>query len=328
MSEQIGPREGYLWALHVHGASVTSLRHAPLPPALDPGEGWLWAHFGLSDQRARNFVAHGAGFPAPVAEVLLGEDCSPRILLEGDWIYGALPDLERDIHGAVAGPGRLRFAFNARVLVTTRRHALHVVHDFHQMMEAGFDLPASPLDAFTRLTLLYADEVEARLDQLAHVANQIEDKVLDERADLKDLSIGPARQALSRHHREVAALRTAVSRAQARTRDGAAISATLKLMQQRVEDLHHEVTAIAERCRLIHEEIDTRINAATNRTLGALTVMSALLMPPTLIAGAFGMNVEGIAFAHSRTGFAVVCLFMLGTIAMTYILLVRLRVLR
>jgi len=36
----------------------------------------------------------------------------------------------------------------------------------------------------------------------------------------------------------------------------------------------------------------------------ALTVMSTLLIPPTLIVGAFGMNLGGMPFGHSGTGFA------------------------
>jgi zinc transporter len=32
--------------------------------------------------------------------------------------------------------------------------------------------------------------------------------------------------------------------------------------------------------------------------------MSTLLIPPTLIVGALGMNLGGISFAHSNAGFA------------------------
>lgn len=61
-----------------------------------------------------------------------------------------------------------------------------------------------------------------------------------------------------------------------------------------IEDIDHEAAALQERGRLLHEEIDTLINAATNRSMRTLTVISTLLIPPTLIVGAFGMNVPGI----------------------------------
>jgi zinc transporter len=62
---------------------------------------------------------------------------------------------------------------------------------------------------------------------------------------------------------------------------------------------------LQERGRLLHEEIDTQINNATNRSMRALTIISTLLIPPTLVTGAFGMNLPGIPFEHSPSGFAV-----------------------
>ena len=45
------------------------------------------------------------------------------------------------------------------------------------------------------------------------------------------------------------------------------------------------IEALQERGRLLHEEIDTQINSATNRSMRALTVISTLLIPPTLVTG-------------------------------------------
>ena len=56
----------------------------------------------------------------------------------------------------------------------------------------------------------------------------------------------------------------------------------------------------------------------------ALTVISTLLIPPTLIVGAFGMNVPGIPFEHSPLGFGIASAICLVVVLAAYQLLRRL----
>ena len=41
----------------------------------------------------------------------------------------------------------------------------------------------------------------------------------------------------------------------------------------------------------------------TNRNLRLLSIVTALFLPPTLIAGLFGMNLDGLPFSGSPIGF-------------------------
>ena len=50
----------------------------------------------------------------------------------------------------------------------------------------------------------------------------------------------------------------------------------------------------------------------TNNIMRALTVLTAIFMPLNLVTGFFGMNFEGLPLIHSRTGFWVTFLAMLG----------------
>jgi zinc transporter len=59
----------------------------------------------------------------------------------------------------------------------------------------------------------------------------------------------------------------------------------------------------------------------------ALTVFSTLLIPPTLIVGALGMNLEGVPFAHDPVGFAKAAAMCLAIVAGAYVLLRRWKVL-
>lgn len=41
----------------------------------------------------------------------------------------------------------------------------------------------------------------------------------------------------------------------------------------------------------------------TNRNLRALSIVTIMLLPPTLIAGFFGMNLKGLPFSGGDAGF-------------------------
>jgi zinc transporter len=98
-------------------------------------------------------------------------------------------------------------------------------------------------------------------------------------------------------------------------------------MQQDAEDFERDAGALQDRARLLYEEVNTRIAAKTNRSLSALTVISTLLLPPTFVAGALGMNVGGIPWAGAGEGFWLALGFCLVLIAISYLVLRRFRIL-
>jgi zinc transporter len=55
--------------------------------------------------------------------------------------------------------------------------------------------------------------------------------------------------------------------------------------------------------------------------------MSTLLIPPTLIVGAFGMNLPGMPFEAGRFGFAKASVLCIAVVAGAYVLLRRWRIL-
>ncbi len=57
------------------------------------------------------------------------------------------------------------------------------------------------------------------------------------------------------------------------------------------------------RARLLQEEMAAELADESNRSLKAMAVMSALLLPGTLVVGIFGMNTAGLPFTHGDAGF-------------------------
>ena len=75
-------------------------------------------------------------------------------------------------------------------------------------------------------------------------------------------------------------------------------------LANRLEAADNDVYALQERARLLHEEIDSKLSSETNRHLYILSLMTAFLLPPSLVTGFFGMNTSSLPFAEGIGGTA------------------------
>ena len=293
-----------LWSFRFEAGAGRPLTE-PALTANAGGEAWTWSHFRLSDVRARSLLANAPDLPAAIRELFAGVEDRIRVEQTDAWVFGVLPDLERELGGRSQGQGRLVFAFDPSRLITGRTHPLWAVDDLRRKVEAGerFDLPVK---ALVEAVEIHVEHMESILDDLTAQLAVVEDYVLREPQDPSDTGLSALRRELSHHRRELQALRGALTRAYAgrQGRRAELLAQWLPEVIPWIEDVDREAGGLQDRARLLHEEIDTLINGATNRSMRALTVMSTLLIPPTLIVGAFGMNLGGMPFAHSGAGFA------------------------
>lgn len=321
--DDLATGDGLLWALRFDGGIGKPAELADLAA----GEhDWFWAHFALADIRARSFLRRIEAFPEAARELLESDEMRLQLNHDKDWSFGVIPDLERDLNGAIVGPGRLRFAMTGQLLITARHHPLRIIDDVRREAHRGERL-AAPSDAFTRLIEHFAEVMEVRLEAMSDEIDEIEDRVLGGLVKADAVALGPLRRELAGARREFSGLRTAFNRSgQARVgrRAGGPLSGPIAELAPIIEDADREAANLQDRGRLLHEELDTLISGATNRTMRALTVISTLLIPPTLIVGAFGMNVPGIPFEHSRLGFGIAAGICLVVVLGAYQLLRRL----
>jgi zinc transporter len=292
---------------------------------------WSWVHLRLGDARALAGLRRLPGLP--VKALGLFETLESRVHIDqaSDWVFGVLPDFERDLGGKPQGEGRLVFALDGRRLLTGRLHALLAVDDLRRAILAGETL-ASPAAAIIGLIDRYVGHAETMLDESNAQLAAIEDYVLAQPQAPRESTLSEQRRSLARLRREAQALRTALVRASAahhhlhhhaRKIDAFDEAGVAEIVAW-LEDVDHEASALQERGRLLHEEIDTLINAATNRSMRTLTVISTLLIPPTLIVGAFGMNVPGIPWDHSEQGFWIASVLCVAVVAGAFWMLRRL----
>ena len=311
-----GPSSGVICSFGFDVGGARALAEPSLAPRRR-GKAWDWTHLRLGDVRSLALLRSIPDLPAEALELFASSEDRIQLAEEEGWLIGVLPDLERDFAGQPQGPGRLVFAFDDGRLLTGRLHPLLAVDDLRRAAQQG-EAFVHPADAIVAHARFYIDRVEQLLDDFAQQLAGIEDYVLTEPQNPRDTGLSKLRRKVARQRRELQALRSTLARAMIRGRQGKrfqALADDLAELIAAVEDADRDTGVLQERGRLLHEEIDTLINSATNRSMRALTIVSTLLIPPTLVTGAFGMNLQGIPFGDSPGGFAavaVICAAVVG----------------
>jgi zinc transporter len=293
---------GLVWAFRIHadGRAEPLDVDAPLDRSRD---GWLWLHFNLADARACRWLTT-ADCPAPALALLLSSDNYQQLHADDSCVYGVFADLVRDFDRPTGDIGHLRFVMTDRMLISGRRRALHAVEAVRQAVEAGRRLPsaAALLEAIVEHV---AEAIDRMADQFEVELDHIEERLLVDDIDDHRRRVGQLRRIAVRLHRQLAGLRTLFHRLEREEGDGlhGPLRDCAGKLAQRLDGLDHDIIGIRERAHLLQEECATRLAEETTRHLHVLSIVTTLLLPPTLVTGLFGMNVRGLPFTETDQGF-------------------------
>jgi magnesium transporter/zinc transporter len=141
--------------------------------------------------------------------------------------------------------------------------------------------------------------------ELAATLEKYEDRIVDDEVSDKDVRLGPVRRTTLKLHRQLTALRMHFS-AFVDSEDRPVpddVFAMVERVSLRLDGAGRDVEALQERARILQEEMSAKLANETNRQLTALSVMTALFLPATLVTGLFGMNTHGLPFDDQSSGF-------------------------
>ncbi|ACA16474.1 Mg2 transporter protein CorA family protein [Methylobacterium sp. 4-46] len=281
-------------------------------PALGSfGEGFLWLHLNLVDARLDTMIAEGRLGPPRLAASALGRDAHQRIAVEGGFVGGVVADLARDGARAKVDPaGRLHVVMGPRFLVSGRRHPVVGPDATRDAAQEGLPI-TSPVRLLEALIGHVVGAMAKEGAALSEELDAIEDHVIEETSRVERRRLGPIRRDAVRLHRQLLGLRAVFHRfeeeGEAEGLPDREVAAAARIAQ-RLDSLDRDMLAMADRSRLLQEELSARLAEETNRQLFTLSVLTALFLPPTLVTGVFGMNTKGLFFAEHEAA----SLFALG----------------
>jgi zinc transporter len=97
-------------------------------------------------------------------------------------------------------------------------------------------------------------------------------------------------------------------------------------LAQKFDEIDADAAGVNERARLLQDEVAAKLNELAGRRLFALSLMTAALLPPTLVTGIFGMNTKDLPFQETTGGTYLALLIAAAAGAVTFWALQRLRV--
>jgi zinc transporter len=230
----------------------------------------------------------------------------------GHEIVGVVPDLHQEFDQLGESIVRLRFVMTERMLITARQRPVHSIEINRRAIESGkrFPTAVSFLDAVIDQ---FADTIARMAETLGDELDQAEDHVMHEEPADERQRIGRVRLQAVRVHRQLAQLRGMFHRLEPRLANHhAAVAAAIRALAQKLDSIDNEVGSLHERARLLLDELDAKMIAITNRRLFTLSILTACLLPPTLVTGFFGMNTKDMPFQNSDGG-----TWMAATVALT-----------
>lgn len=292
------------------------------------GEAFTWHHTARATAADFDFFASTFGM-SPHDVLLLDRDATlPHLYDYGSWhmVRLHIPDIAstKNISEALT----FTLIFNKHTLATiTEGHVAPLESIFAeakrtkkvpQLLRSGavgdvvawlltevFDTLDVAIDAVSQRV----EKIEAHLEKIAPDTVTRDLSRLRRDAHILDLMVEPSRVVLAQLMQTREPYRSP------------RVTAALRVCEERLRAMHVVLEHSGRIVDTLFREHEAVLAHRTNRIIQALTLISVLLMPPTLVASYYGMNVSGLPFAHDVR---IVSVIVVGAIVIFFALIVRL----
>jgi zinc transporter len=270
-----------------------------------------WLHFNLSDARARRWLLDAAFVPAALREVLQEHDENRRVEVTDGGLLLVISDFTYEDESDPSEVATLWCYADQRLLITARVHALKSSDELRLRMRTGITA-TSGVDLAAQLLDIRSARVKQLANAMVRQLDDVEDEVLAGNIKQQREQLGRARRLCARLRREFAPERADLGRVLHRSAQ-TLTEADRGVLESSVEGLAFAIEEIAElyeRAKLLQEELASRLAENTGRNLYVLSLLTAVLLPMTLVTGFYGMNV---AHLPGATSFGLVTLLILAS---------------
>ena len=314
---------GLVWAYRFDEAGCAQPLAEDQPIDLArPGEGFRWLHLDLVDRGARQWLASQPALPPMVREFMTSADQHQRMLVADGMLAAALHDFRRHLGRSSSQTACLHVVLADCFLLSGRHQPVQAVDTTRRAVEAGVR-PRGPVAVLEAIVSAVADAITELAAAQIRELEAIEDHVLGERGDDDRARLAAIRRRSVHLHRQLGGLRATFHRIERERTDRlpAALLDTAARLVQRLDALDGDIATIQQQARLLQEEIDSKTASRINRHLYALSVITALFLPPSVVAGIFGMNLAGLPLTGSSSGFLVAMLLIAASPLLVYLAL-------
>lgn len=228
---------------------------------------------------------------------------------------------------------QVSFVLGARHLVTVRYHAVRSFDHFTAQATRGPDLCATPVGALMALIDTIVDRLA---DGFEHIGREVDaiSRAAFRRADptfkgrqqrrtnqalqLLLTRLGAAQDALSKARESAVSLARALTFLQFATPKEAGLSAQIKTQLRDLASLTDQASYIGGNLTFLLDATLGLISIEQNAVLKIFSVASLVFLPPTLVAGIYGMNFQFMPELGWQLGYPFALLVMLLAAVLPY----------
>jgi zinc transporter len=319
-SDQHGLIWGYRFTAGHAAEVVTTSTFLAEAANSKPGDSpaFFWLHFSLANTSSESWMRQHLNLPEAFFESLRGEESFARLENADNMLVAIVHDVLFGSTLESSAVGTTSLCIGPSLLVSARLRPLHSIDKLRETVRAGYHFNSS-VELLAQLLHQQSEVLTGILRQATTRIDQLEDRFLANRGSATRAELGALRRSLVRLQRLLAPERTAFFRMLNRPLPWIAHD-DLQELRQAAEEFStslHDSMALAERVKLLQEELAAFNNEQTGRTLFVLTVVTVLALPINLTAGLFGMNVSGIPLMDHPHAFTLI---VAGLITLTAVL--------
>ncbi len=291
---------------------VLSIPVDAMVEALDRRDRVTWLHFNLSDARARRWLLDAGLLPAALREVLQEHDDNRRIEGTEDGLLLVMSDFTFDADADPSEVGPLWCFVSPQLLITARTRPLRSVDELRLQLRGGSTEARTGVELLAMLLELRTDRLRRLANDMIEHLDEIEDEILA--GDIKEQreQLGRTRRLCARLRRQFVPERADLNKFLHRPTallakgDGEALQESTETLGFAIE----EIAELYERAKLLQEELASRLAENTGRNLYVLSILTAVLLPMTLVTGIFGMNVADLPGLHQDSFWRIMLLIL------------------
>ena len=274
-----------------------------------PTDGLLWVHLDHTGEHANIWLRDESGLDPVVSETLLQDEVRPRLLPLDEALLVILRGVNLNPGADPEDMVGIRVWIDGERIITLRHRRIMAVNDIREEIMHGRG-PKDLGDFLVSIARRLIDRMGPVIASLDDRGDDLEDKILEAKGENLRPALAEVRREAIQLRRYLAPQREVI--AQLSAQPLAWLSdrqrAQLREIADRTIRYLEDLDAARERAAVTQEELNSRLADQMNKTMYVLTVVAAILLPPSLITGLFGINVGGMPGTESNIGFVTVVL--------------------
>lgn len=292
--------------------------HAPVPDGTT-----RWIHLNRYGEVTEPWLREQSGLSELACDALLAENTRPRVTKLHDGFLVILRGVNLNPEADPEDMVGVRILIEPHRIISLRLRKLKTTEDIRNELKRG-NGPTNVGAFIARMAERLTERMEPVIEDLDDRLGAIEEDVFSGETDKMPGDLSVIRYAVITLLRYIAPQKDALL--QLSRMDGGLLDDHQKRDLGETADISlryaEDLAAMRERASIVYDEIRTRQGEHTNRTLYLLTIVSAVLLPPSLIAGLFGINVGGMPGLDHPHAFSFVVLGV-GALCVVEFLLLR-----